>query len=60
MIVPPGLSEVEGVNPSVTGMLVFAAIRSDDVNKKVTASTCPTMAPDATGNDISVSAELSR
>ena len=60
VIVLPGLSNVEGVKPSVAGTLDFAAIRSDDVNENVTAVTCPIMVPDGTGSEISVSAELLR
>ena len=60
VMVPPGLIGEEGENPTVIGTLVLPAMRSDDAMTKETSLTCPNIAPDATGKDGTVSAELSR
>ena len=60
VIVPPGLSDVDGENPIVIGTPTLPAIRSDDDITKEAFFTCPKMLPDETGNDGTVSAELSR
>ena len=60
VMVPPGLIGEVGENPTVTGTLVLPAMRSDDAMPKETCLTCPIIAPDDTGNEGTMSDEVSR
>ena len=58
MILPPMGIGVVGVKPMVNVTMDLDTTRSDDIILNETAVTCPTMAPEGTGEDGAVSTEV--